>query len=270
MLDIGGPTQHAGDAREHLDLWYTQIVKELSTAFIAQCELVLSDAELSRSQAFRFEKDRCRYLATRLLVRNALSRYFPTTPKGWQFQANNYGKPALHPDCGLRFNVSHSTEMVFCLIGRDSEIGVDAEPLIRASEITSVRNEFLSTQERAQFEALPHEERANRAITLWTLKEAYVKARGFGFSLTLEKVSFIFEEQDKIRVDLDPSLNDDAANWRFCLLDLMGHRVALAVETKNQPELQIWDAGPATSSKIQQYSDAQMWFPRMDEDSNAE
>jgi 4'-phosphopantetheinyl transferase len=264
MLVGRGHKQHSGGSRELLDLWFTHTRNELTGASIYECEQTLSDAELTRSQAFRFEKDRCRYLATRLLVRNALSQYLPIPPQALQFRANRYGKPALDPDCGLRFNVSHSTDVVFCLIGKETELGVDAEPLIRASDIANLSNDFLSPRELAQFELLPDCAKSNRAITLWTLKEAYVKAQGFGLSKPLETVSFIFEEHDQIRLDSDPSQNVDAANWRFGLLDLLGHRVALAVETRDRLDLQIWEAGSIAASKTRQFPDAEIWFPSIE------
>src|SRR3954463_5928441 len=121
MLADPGHKQHSGNPRKHLDLWFVHTKDEFTEVFSHQCEQVLTNAELNRSQAFRFQRDRRTYLATRMLVRNALSHYLPIAPKAWQFHVNMYGKPALHPDCGLQFNVSHSTEIAFCLIGTESE-----------------------------------------------------------------------------------------------------------------------------------------------------
>jgi 4'-phosphopantetheinyl transferase len=261
MLADRGHLQHSGDSRNHLDLWFSHTKDEFTEPLSHECEQVLTDAELDRSKAFRFQRDRRTYLAARMLIRNALSNYLPIAPNAWQFHVNKYGKPAIHPDCGLQFNISHSTEMVFCLIGMESKVGIDAEPLIRASEIADLYKNILSPRELAQFEILRDTERSNRAISLWTLKEAYVKARGFGLSLPLEKVSFLFDERHQIHLDLDTSLNDHAANWRFCLLDLQGHRVALAVDTKNHAALRIWEAPSSSTPKTRRHPEAEIWFP---------
>jgi 4'-phosphopantetheinyl transferase len=249
--------QH-GDERpsgESLNLWFAYTKDVLAGNAGQDCLQLLTDEELTRSQAFRFERDRCTYLATRLLVRNALSHYHPIPPKAWQFRTNQYGKPAVHPESGLRFNLSHSTELVVCLIGRGSELGIDVEPLSRGPEVANLTLEFFSPQELAQFELLPDQEKLDRALSLWTLKESYAKARGFGLSLPLQKVFFLFDGSNGFQLNLDTSLNDDSSNWRFYLLNLANHRVAIAVETRNQPKLQIWEARPVIAPLIRQIAD---------------
>ncbi len=73
----------------------------------------------------------------------------------------------------------------------------------------------------------------------------YIKARGVGLSLPLNKISFLFGGVEGIRLELDPSLGNEAGRlWRFCLVEHSGHRIALMVDRANVPELQVWDARP--------------------------
>ena len=255
------PEDNGGSSGAYMPLYlWLARPNELKTADDLDDGHVLSNEENARLRAFRFERDRRQYLTTRLLVRNALSHYHPNPPHAWRFQTNSYGKPALDPDCGLRFNLSNSPELVVCLIGRGVELGVDAEPLTRASQTASVSSEFLSALEAAQLEALSDEERLSRTLSLWTLKEAYIKARGLGLSLPLQGISFAFEAQDEIRMNIHPSLNDDASNWRFSLMDLAGHRIALFAKSKSQPQLEIWKAQPLVAP-IRVRHDETVWFP---------
>src|SRR5436305_14715364 len=71
---------------------------------------LLSVEERERRQRFHYERDRHRYLVTRALVRDVLSRYVPVRPQDWVFAANAYGRPNIVNEAGraagLRFNVS--------------------------------------------------------------------------------------------------------------------------------------------------------------------
>jgi 4'-phosphopantetheinyl transferase len=180
--------------------------------------------------------DRREYLTTRVLVRTALSYYHPLAPVDWRFESGAYGKPTAEPDCGLRFNLSNSPGLVVCLIARGLEVGVDVEPYDRAGEIVELAPEVFSRQELAQFERLRGQERLGRALSLWTLKEAYTKARGLGLSLPMREFSFLFDGTSGIRLELDPGLNSVKwRGWRFCLVDHAGHRIALIAEQRTTP-----------------------------------
>ncbi len=235
-----------------LNLWHTRPEDLPAQTTAENCERILSEEELTRSKTFRFEQHRREYLATRLLVRNALSHYHPVAPHAWKFQTNAYGKPAIDPDCGLRFNLSNCSELVVCLIGKDIELGIDIEPLDRAAQVLKIGSDVFSPRELAQLESLSDRERLNRALSLWTLKESYIKARGFGLSLPLKYFSFVFNKSNEFHLEIDPGLNDDPANWQFRLFNLAKHRVALAVESKVDPRLQIWEARPPMNVPVRQ------------------
>jgi 4'-phosphopantetheinyl transferase len=63
--------------------------------------------------------------------------------------------------------------------------------------------------------ALPEDRRRARFFAYWTLKEAYIKARGMGLALPLHAFSFLLDVAPPIRVVLSPELNDNAAHWQF-------------------------------------------------------
>jgi 4'-phosphopantetheinyl transferase len=124
------------------------------------------------------------------------------------------------------------------------EVGVDLESFARAEEIVALAPRVFSKAERAQLDALPAADRADRALTLWTLKEAYIKARGMGLALPLQEISFLFEDADTIRIEVDPSVDEDLGRWQFCRINHAGHRIALAVETDAAVDPEIFEASP--------------------------
>ena len=208
---------------------------------------LLNEEERSRWQRFRPERRRREYLATHALARRALSHYRSIASRDWQFTMNEYGKPAPEPDCGLRFNLSNSLGLAVCLVAdAHGEVGVDVEAQSRAGEIESVARRVFSAAERAQLDALAETEKLDRYLSLWTLKEAYTKARGMGMALPLCNISFLFDSSGSARLEVDADVDPDAARWRFRWLDHAGHRIAMVAEGAAGWRLDLLEARPPT------------------------
>ena len=248
--------------RDSLQLWVGYPDDLLKGGAVAQCAALLSQEDHIRCQRFKFDRHRRESLTTRALLRNALSHGSSVPPNSWRFTTNRYGKPALEPDCGLRFNTSNSIGLVVCLITEAAELGVDVEPLSRAREILDLAAEVFSAAERAQLMALALEKRLDRAISLWTLKEAYVKARGLGLAIPLDKFSFLFEPDGNIRLATDHATDDQVERWRFFLLNHAGHRIASVVERSSTEDFQMLEARPAAVAPALLDGFAIQWYPR--------
>ena len=64
----------------------------------------------------------------------------------------------------------------------------------------------------------------------WTLKEAYIKARGFGLALPLGDFAFKLQPPATPTIAFEPSLDDDASTWQFMQeWPTPQHRLGLAV-----------------------------------------
>ncbi len=250
-----------------LQLWLAYPGDLAEPAIELACAAILNDAERTRAARFRFDKHRREYLATHALTRVALSQAHPLPPHAWSFSVNQYGKPSSNPECGLSFNQSNSVELAVCLIalpdsigGAATDVGVDVEPIARAEEILPLAPRVFSAAERAQLEALPATARLDRALSLWTLKEAYIKARGMGLSLPLDRISFLFDGPDAIRFEVAPGVDDDPCRWRFCQFDHTGHRIALAVESAAAGSVEIFEVRPPLSTPARLAWDPPTWF----------
>lgn len=152
----------------------------------------LSADELAQYEQFRADRTREDYLAARVLCRTTLSRYTGVDPSHWRFGVGLHGKPTLvepAPFKSLRFNLTHTDNLVICLVTRAGEVGVDAEETSRTVDASLVARHFLSRGEQARLARLPSDERAARFFEQWVLKEAYVKAIGKGLAYAPERLT---------------------------------------------------------------------------------
>lgn len=245
-----------------LNLWYAYPDDLLDPATAQACLALLTAQEQERCQRYKFEKHRRESLATRVLVRSALSHGRAVQPEAWRFKEKKHGKPFLDPDCGLHFNLSNSVGLVVCLVAERGEVGVDAESPARSPQIMEVVKAVFSSAERAQLEELEGVAKQDRALSLWTLKEAYIKARGMGLALPLKKISFLYGGVEGIRLEVDPEVDNDPGRWRFCSFDLAGHRVGAVVEQKDAAEINLWEARPLLAPPRNLGTCNAHWFPR--------
>jgi 4'-phosphopantetheinyl transferase len=184
---------------------------------LAAYDSLLTPDERAKQQRFMFEKGRRECLVTRALVRTTLSRYADVAPRDWRFVPNEHGRPDIAPGlvrAPLRFNLSHTDGLIACAVSLERDVGVDVEYLDRRGPDLDVAERFFSALEVRELRALPASEQRDRFFCYWTLKESYIKARGMGLALPLDKFSFHLGERP-IRITIDPSLGDDASAWQF-------------------------------------------------------
>lgn len=194
---------------------------------------LLTPDEHERMARLIFDRDRQRFLLTRALVRTMLSRYASVAPADWRFIANVHGRPEIVdrpagvPD--LRFNVSHTDGLIACAVTIGREVGVDVEHIGR--RLThDVPARFFAPSEVADLRALPKGEQARVFFDYWTLKEAYIKARGFGLALPLGDFAFHLSADRLPTITFEPALPDDPATWQFAQhWPTPAHRLGLAV-----------------------------------------
>ena len=201
----------------------------------ADCWDVLSPDERARYHRYRSARHRQEYLTARWLVRTVLSGYTHVRRADLSFSAGAHGRPELAGlarlrQPALRFNLSHTTDLAVCLVGHDRDLGVDAEHVGNGRAARDLADVVLTRRERSDLETLPSDLITRRFFELWTLKEAYVKARGLGLVIPLRYIEFRFHGPGRISAELDASLADDAASWTFDLLPIGStHVVATAV-----------------------------------------
>lgn len=193
----------------------------------------LNDEEWQRHENYHFSAHRHQYLVTRAMVRYVLSLYCPdATPAQWTFTRTRHGRPLISgPQCApaIAFNVSHTQGLVCLLVSLHARCGIDAEGMSRKRDYMHIARRFFHREEYEQLLQLPAEQQTRRFYALWTLKEAYVKARGGGLSIPLDSFNFQFDESRR-RIRLDPTSSDDAASSNFWqLMPDQGRQLSIAI-----------------------------------------
>lgn len=244
------PPEHPSLERDAVHVWRARLDQP---ELIRRGLLELLDAdELSRAERFHFTKDRDHFIVGRGVLRSLLARYLEVEPAGLRFDYNSYGKPALaqiQEQPPLRFNLSHSQQWALYAFTLEREIGLDLEYMREDFAGEEIAERFFSRREVEMLGALPLDRRTEGFFNCWTRKEAYIKARGEGLSLPL----------DRFDVSLTPgepaallrTIGDEREASRWSIKELSpwaGYAAAVAVEGHDW-RLQCWHWGSAAQLK---------------------
>lgn len=210
-------------------------------AITGEHETALSTAEWRRAQAFRSERDRHRFIARRVALRQLLGRYLALEPGDIEIDEGGGRKPAIaglnakHDAIGvlpdIAFNCSHSDGVALLAFARDLPVGVDLERVRPAPEAEDVARRYFSPHEYRALMKIPPADRLAAFYECWTAKEAVVKALGLGLAMPLEGFTVSFARGQPARlVHLDTGEPDD---WMLTRLrPSPGYSAALAVHAR--------------------------------------
>lgn len=206
-------------------------IGDVTDVALARCRAALDPDDEARAARYLFERNTREFVITRALARAVLA---PLVPGPLRFTRTEAGKPELEPPGELRFNLTNTIHLVCCGVTRGRTLGVDAEPLARAPDVLALAETIFTPAERAALRAAG--ERGGRlAVELWTLKEAYMKARGLGLALPPEDMAFE-PPAGASWVDAPARLSwvrpedPPLGRWHFRTLEIEAHAVSVCAE----------------------------------------
>jgi 4'-phosphopantetheinyl transferase len=177
----------------------------------------LPAAEVERFHRYRHAGAANQFLAGRLLLRQWLQALTGTAAAEFLLVEGERGRPAIsHPPTAWSFNLAHSGGLVACALSLMPEVGVDLEHLDRRPMAPDLFRRFCSPAEIADIERQPEAARAQRFLTFWTLKEAYLKARGLGIAVPLAEVEFSVDGPTP-EITFRGTLEGTDPGWAFAL-----------------------------------------------------
>ncbi|MHB9757745.1 4'-phosphopantetheinyl transferase family protein [Streptomyces sp. BYX5S] len=184
----------------------------------------LDGDECGTADRFRFERDRRRYVAAHTLVRRVLALECGVPEAAAVIRRGARGRPFLHEPAtpGLDFNLAYAHGHSLLGVAHGCRIGVDLGQLAaegRGSVPYDALAETLAPAERQwAADAGPGAARERRVLRLWTVKKAYVKARGLGLAVPFDSFTVTLDERRGVRAFAPPP-RTAPERWRFVELE---------------------------------------------------
>ncbi|WP_077529850.1 4'-phosphopantetheinyl transferase family protein [Vreelandella utahensis] len=190
-------------------------------------EVPLNAAEQARVEAMEDADRRTTYAWARQLWRLG-ARHFTRThgltcPDFDQLPAHGAITPA---DAGFRSSLCHTDRLVLAAFSQ-GPIGVDAERVNRTPPWQALARRWFTGPETDWLQAQTQPEDA--FLTLWTLKEAWIKATARGIAGNLQALAFDPENGQLLLDRPDPA-------WRVATTTVQGHRVCVVWQGSAMPE----------------------------------
>jgi 4'-phosphopantetheinyl transferase len=200
----------------------------------------LTDVERARFDRFRHDIDRRMFLLGRVMARAAVGRALGVAPAAWPWREGPRGRPEIAIDAtDLRFNIAHSAGLVVCGLARGREVGVDVENLDRPATDLEIVHRYCAPEEVRDILAAGADGWRARFLRYWTLKEAYLKARGLGIAVPLAEIQF--SRTDPACVAFLDTLAGTDTRWTFHLEQVTPrHLIAVAAHAPGAaPDIRI-------------------------------
>lgn len=210
-----------------------------ATARLSASWDLLDEAERARAARFVVEPPRIEYILSHSQMRMALSEHTGIDPRDFRFREGPNGKPEIDAPVearGVRCNLSHSRGVAAAAITLGRTIGVDVEERSARVNIDELSQTVFSPSGIQAFGALPPDRKRLFFFAKWTLKEAFVKARGDGLTLDVKRISISLSEAfQPLHFLLDGA--DIFPLWRAHTFDPGPHHAGALVVQARRDEL---------------------------------
>ena len=148
----------------------------------------LDETERTRWQRYRYERPRREFSLCRAALRATLCARLGCANEDLAFEASHHGKPFAVVGgrrARVSFNVSHSGNHGLIAVAEAGRIGVDVEERATRHDPAGPIATVFAPAERAELTAAHGTWKIDLFLTLWTMKEALIKALGTGFSMDI-------------------------------------------------------------------------------------
>ena len=232
----GGPRARLTGGEVHV--WHASL--DVDTGRLGALVRALDQGERARADGFRVERDRCRFVAGRGVLREILGRYADAAPSSLRFAYSGTGKPCLLPQSPVQFNVSHSGERLVVAIARGRRLGVDVERHPSLATVDRVSHRVFSEAELKAIRSVDRSRQPAEFARLWARKEAYLKADGRGVAFPLDRIDVATRPEHALVLDAEAGEWAMDPAWTLSTLE-GGASLAccVAVEAKGRTDFRV-------------------------------
>lgn len=197
----------------------------------------LSESERERANRIVFPHHRLRFIRSHGISRAILARYCKKSAGELKIANSIYGKPFLE-NCEkqeIKFNLSHSEDLMVIGIAPGREIGVDIEVHSSKVDWRQIAKGYFCAREIHIIESQESEVAQISAFyQLWTSKEAYMKACGQGMAVPLHRVEVEFQRGNPAFFIELPGGEAEIRQWQlFGFLPVPGGSGSIVIENRN-------------------------------------
>ena len=188
----------------------------------------LGPDDARRATEFGAAGARAAFAVGRRMRDDVLSRTLGVEAGALRFAIGTRGKPSLAEpaDVDLAFNLSHSHGVVALAVARTRDLGLDVEAVRPLPAAARLAQRFLAPAERDAVMRRRDADRTRAFLTVWTRKEAWLKATGRGLSVHLSAVE-VEPDPDRRPVVLAlPEGCGDPTDWSMRTVPLPVNAVA--------------------------------------------
>lgn len=140
-------------------------------------DTLLNESEHKRANSYYQQKDRERFIVSRVALRQLLGKYLSQAPQDIVFAIGNNKKPFVHNAKPIHYNVSHSGDQILIAIS-DREVGIDVEHTPTDFDYEEIIPTCFSALEADHIRS--SNDPRHTFYLLWTRKEALLKATAKG------------------------------------------------------------------------------------------
>ncbi len=162
-----------------IKVFVVQLEEEYSPTFQDSLLQFLPEAGKMRVRDRLNNTSKLHTVAGELLARYSVGQYLCKAEQEINLVFGEKGKPHIGNLENVHFNISHSGHYVVCAVG-PAEIGIDVERVRKVN--LRIAERFFSDAEIHDLMARDENDRMQYFITLWTIKESYLKAIGRGLT----------------------------------------------------------------------------------------
>jgi len=207
--------------------------------------------KLSRDEIDKVNKtvssvEKTRVIISKGVLRLILGCYLHINPVELRFALNCNDKPVVAGNSPpyLMFNTSHSNDYVIYAFAAGKQVGIDIELVKSLLFRDQIVQRFFSKYEIIEYFGVIPELRNKAFFTIWSRKEAFVKATGYGLSMPLDSFSLLsVDGQPILKLHGD---HDFGCEWTIQDILIPGGQYVSALAFEGDPcDFKCWILGCA-------------------------